>query len=81
MIMLCIEMCQRVRGEQKKFGWAVLPIAVRRNGSECAAGCTISLYSKYKEWCTKGFIQVGNSAESCPLATAGGPLANIQRRT
>jgi len=35
MIMQCIEMCQRVCGEQK-FGW-VLPNALRRNGPECAA--------------------------------------------
>jgi len=36
-IMLCIEMCQRVCGKQNKFGWAVPPNALRRNGPECAA--------------------------------------------
>jgi len=37
MIMLCIEMCQSVCGKQKKFGWAVAPTGLRRNGRECAA--------------------------------------------
>jgi len=36
MVMLCIEMCQRVFGEQK-IGWAVPLHALRRNGHECAA--------------------------------------------
>jgi len=79
MIMSCIEMCQRVCGEQKKFWWAVSPNALRRNGIECTAAFDYT--QSTKSGVTKGLIQVGNLAERGPLATVGGSLANTQKRT
>jgi len=74
MIMLCIEMCQSSWGT-KKFGLAVPPNALRSNGPEWAA--SFDYIQSIKSSVTKGLIQVGNLAERSPLATAGGPLANM----
>ena len=53
--------------------------ALRRNGFECAAA--FDYIQSVKGDVTKGLIQVGNLAQTGPLATVGVSLANTQKRT
>jgi len=47
MIMLYIEMCQRVCGEQKNWGRQCPEFSPSQRARMC---CSVWLYSKYKGW-------------------------------